>query len=337
MNLSKYFDKEVIVINNKYKKIIILSIVFLTISIGMLYMVSFLGNFMNNINSLKKDFNDEYLFIHQPNSRMLEFFEDKQDDDMSFYAVSKAVINNCEYSVHKFFTKSDNLYVMGNRPLCFHIDGNIKEDLLYQNENIFSDISVNKIKTNYCPFEAPSKEEILFMKTQRDNIDKEDIYLIVLKNDSLLAKEYLSEFELDEIGLNFSSSYRALGGNVFNSFASSAMAIIYAIYFIYLTPAILYSLLIMYSYKIFLSAEMKYLRIRNIFYESKKRIFAKELGLGALLFSIIYFGSIGIMNISFGVKKETFNLLLYSFIVIIIVIAYSTLSIVRKATKRGNE
>ena len=316
----------------RVKTNITMFIIFVLISSGLIYLMCNLGNLSQSLYNMNKDFNEDYAFIYSPTTEQY-LFSIYQDDDVNFYGNKMVEFDNTVYSVYLSSNKSD-LYFQSYRWMKYSSNTEVEANTIYQHKQSIEGIIKKDLKQNALIFDNQNLDSFLYMFQDKNNFIEDDVMLIVIKKSSDSFRSFIEQFGYPSNTIPIDQSKFYVFGNViYNQTIGIFKGFITFFYILYLMPVILIFFVFYYTYKIFLSNELKIMKIKNIFYLKKGKIWIQNFIFNLVMYLFAYLIVIGLFSIAFNLYLDTIKYLVIAFIIIVFVIAISSLKIVNVAIK----
>lgn len=316
----------------EYKHRITLIIVYLLVSLAMVFMIGRLGTMKYDINRKKHMFNDDLAFLHLPEEQEINFVLENYNESVNVYALKELQINNNLNYVYEVATLKDfTVYNYYYGWAAFTTDDELLEGEIYSTGTEIKGTTFKPL--NFTKTMDEEGSAFLYSKVNYSDIDFSDIYLIVFEVDSVIYDEFIHHFkEPNTTVSNMDYEFFVLGSVLFDYSTSIIFQLIRFAFVMHIIPLILIVFLVKYTYEVFLASEMKAMHIRHIFYQSKRSIWLK-LALNNSLIFMITNGLLSLIyGVIFGFYLETIKYLTYLSVFMVFVIVISSYSVVKKAT-----
>lgn len=319
---------------NLFKKGI-LSLVFMLLNIGLIFLMYSISETTHSINKLKDDFNNDFAFIYLPTTDMVDYFTEHFNESISIYSMEVIEIDNINFPLYSVITNNDfDIIVLSNRFKRYsQVSDEILLDTVYQNYPVIDSISTLSLHANLITLEPKYQSAFLFSRRSIEQINMENVYLVKIVRNSKTYTKFIDIYGRanDSFDLGDSGTLHVLGNTIYKNTTSIVEGILILYYIIYLIPSFLIIALLRQSYKIFLFQSMVNFKINYIFYKSKNLIVLEEYKSNILLFLTNYVVIMILFAIFNNLYFETLQYLSLTLLIVMVVILYTTNQIVKEA------
>lgn len=322
----------------RLKKYIILFITFLLINTGIVFMVSFIGDYTNKLIEYQT-LNNDYIVINQPHQDIKDFIIENYCDDVIIYSLDYVEVDSDKYLCYYIVGSADGFYIKDDTLNYCKFTQELEFDKIYQSHKIIDEISISSLHLVNLPSMKSEDYEVLFKISSIDQLQKDSIFMFKLKRGSSIDKLFSEKFPYDYNKFYGSTEgYFCTDGETISSYFISFVKNFFIFVFIaYLIPLILDIILIVYIYKIIMGDELKYFKIKHEFYLSEEKIIRNESLISISMNTISYLLIIFIYNLFSNLLINITNYLLIAYLASLIAVYLSIRSTVKYAlTKKQN-
>lgn len=316
-------------------KSLILFIVFSILSISIVFLMFSLSETTHSLNTLKQDFNADFVIINMPRMETIEYVIDHFNSDYTLYSLETYDIDEVKIPLYTVTTNSEfDILMYPNR--IFRYRNPVQEiqlNTVYQNKYIHPSILTNPLKTNYLSLEKHEINNFLYAQKSIDQISKENIYMIKIAQDTQTYRDFVSINGLpnNNTSIDYQMEFYVTGNRLYKAMISQIEVLMQFLFVIYLIPVLLFIMLFSQTYKIMLSKSLIEFKVRHIFYQPKLGIVLNEFGQTVFFFLISYIMIILIFSLMLPLHIETIQYLIITMGVIVLAILYTTLKVVSHA------
>lgn len=192
-------------------------------------------------------------------------------DDSAIYSLDEVLIDSKKFVCYSTVSNErEGIFLAYNYLKFYHSKDSIEKGKIFQNEKVFDNIEVKKMKANVPFFEEGVEDSFLFRKIDQSDLMKENIYLLRIKQNTAFYDSFRKTYGYEETYSGLFDNHAFVEGIsiVENTLSCSTLLRRFA-FGSFIFPLILYFFLIVFTYRIFLTTEIKYFVLRKTFYASK--------------------------------------------------------------------
>lgn len=309
-------------------------IVFIFISIGLIYLMFNLGQLSNSLNSMSKDFNNDSVFVYLPTTEQYHF-SINENEDVNFYGDKSVLIDGSMYNVYLSSSTVFDLYFFSDRWTKYYKDETLTPKTIYQHNQTLEGIIQKDLNKNALFADNQYLDSFLYMQQEKNDFTEEDVKLMVFKRESDFYTAFVSKFGLPSNTFSIDGNPFYVNGNsIYNQTVGILKGFLTFFYVLYLVPTILIFFVFYYAYNVFLSNELTTMKIKQVFYMKKARLWLKNFLPNLVLFLFSYLFVIILFSFNFSVYIETIRFITITFFVVAVILALSAYKIINVAIKK---